>query len=73
MVPGKNGLCVSDQPVIVVASPGEIRQEYEKERLKHVEEQRKMRESEEKASAILIKKLKQEEELRKQMEEKKLQ
>lgn len=66
-------MVVSDQPVIVVASPGEIRREYEKERSKHVEEQRKMREAEEKASAILIKKLKQEEELRKQMEEKKLQ
>ncbi|KAH1004935.1 E3 ubiquitin-protein ligase RNF168 [Dendroctonus ponderosae] len=45
------------KPVIRVCNPGEIRQEYEKERRKYLEEQQKSREVEENASAVLIKKL----------------
>lgn len=50
-------VCFPDAPVIRVCNPGEIRQEYEKERRKYLEEQQKTRNAEESASAVLIKKL----------------
>ncbi|XP_050309158.1 uncharacterized protein LOC126745376 isoform X2 [Anthonomus grandis grandis] len=61
-----------DKPRIIVASPGEIRKEYEKERQILLEEQRKIREDEEKASATLIQKLQEEEEFKVQVEEEKI-
>ncbi|KAL1513363.1 hypothetical protein ABEB36_002782 [Hypothenemus hampei] len=61
-----------DEIAIKVADPGEIRQEYEKEKQKDLEERRKLMEAEEKASVALIKQLRQEEEYKRRMEEERL-
>ncbi|XP_066143210.1 uncharacterized protein [Euwallacea fornicatus] len=69
---GIDSVIEKDQPVIIVAKPGEIRKEYEKEKVKHLDEQRKTRIAEENASASLIKQLEEEEKLRQELEERKV-
>ncbi|CAG9768980.1 unnamed protein product [Ceutorhynchus assimilis] len=61
-----------EEPVIIVARPGDIRKEYEKEKNKHLEEQNKSKAEEEMASAALIKNLSEEEAHEKQAKEEQL-
>ncbi|VEN45677.1 unnamed protein product [Callosobruchus maculatus] len=72
-----NKLCgvddiVEEEKIIVVARPGEIRKEYERQKQNEEEELRKLREAEAKASQMLIKKLEQEDDYKRAVMEEKM-
>nr|CAH7744274.1 unnamed protein product [Callosobruchus chinensis] len=72
-----NKLCgvddiVEEEKNIVVARPGEIRKEYERQKENEEEELRKLRDAEAKASQMLIKKLEQEDDYKRAVMEEKM-